>query len=507
MKQPETNRGKWRNVANKYNFIIMGGEMSLKTTIIFALILLVPLTAYTQDDRGEKLYNDWCAQCHGYDGAGKGYASGIYTIPQPRDFTSGTYKFRTTPSGERPTDEDIIRSTRKGNPGTTMPPWERFTDDEVKDMVEYIKIFAEEEETFEYEAEPFQIGKPPAVSDAILKQGKEIYDKAKCWECHGKAGRGEGEKGWQENFKNDWGTRAYPTDLTQSWEYRGGATLEDIYRSVTSGFDGTPMASFQTSYSDEERWALSHFVQSLQVERKTGSALSVKKVDAVPTSTEDEQWNAAGYLDMPMSGQLMFKPRQFTPLITNVRVRGLYTEAEIAVMLEWTDKKPNKGDDGHPSDAVRAQFPVTLSDGAEKPYFYLGDNTHPVNLWYWKASDNAAIEQNAKGHKEDALVQQEKNDIQASANYSNGHYRVLFSRPLDTGDQNDITFTPGKFVPLSVTVFDGEQDEQGNRATISGWYYVMLEPPTPMSVYVMPPLVGLAFIGAGIGIRRKLKKD
>jgi mono/diheme cytochrome c family protein len=225
----------------------------LKILIILTLTFLIPLGVYAQPD-GEKLYNDWCAQCHGYDGDGKGYASGIYSLPQPRDFTLGTYKFRTTPSGDPPLDEDIIRSTKMGNPGTTMPPWTRFTDDEVNEIVEYVKSF--EEETFEFEAEPFQIGKAPAVSDELIQKGKEIFDKAKCWECHGKAGRGEGEKGWQEKFKNDWGTRAYPTDLTQSWEYRGGATVEDIYRTVTSGFDGTPMASFQTSYSDEERWAL-----------------------------------------------------------------------------------------------------------------------------------------------------------------------------------------------------------------------------------------------------------
>jgi DMSO reductase family type II enzyme heme b subunit len=476
----------------------------LKILIILTLTILIPLGVYAQPD-GEKLYNDWCAQCHGYDGDGKGYASGVYSLPQPRDFTLGTYKFRTTPSGDPPLDEDIIRSTRKGNPGTTMPPWTRFTDDEVNAMVEYIKSF--EEETFEFEAETFQIGKAPAVSDELMQKGKEIFDKAKCWECHGKAGRGEGEKGWQEKFKNDWGTRAYPTDLTQSWEYRGGAAVEDIYRTVTSGFDGTPMASFQTSYSDAERWALAYFVKSLHVERKTGSALSVKKTDSVPLTTDDEQWNSVDYLDMPMSGQLMFEPRQFTPVITNVRVRGLYSDSDMALMVEWTDKKPNKGGDGHPPDAVRVQFPVSLSDGPEKPYFYMGDKSNPVNLWYWRASDNAAIEQNAKGHKEDALVQQEKSDIQAAENYSDGRYRVLFRRPLDTGDIHDITFTPGKFIPVSVTVFDGEQDEQGNRATISAWYYVMLKPSTPLKVYVMPPLVALACIGAGMSIRKKMKKN
>jgi DMSO reductase family type II enzyme heme b subunit len=477
----------------------------LRTIIVFALMLMIPLASYAEMDRGKMLYDAWCAQCHGYDGDGKGYASGVYTLPQPRDFTLGTYKFRTTPSGDPPLDEDIIRATREGNPGTTMPPWSRFSDEEVEAIVEYIKEFAEE--TFEIEGEAFEVGAAPAVSDALLQQGKEVYDKAKCWECHGKAGRGEGEKGWQEKFKNDWGTRAYPTDLTQAWEYRNGAETENIFQTLTSGFDGTPMASFQDAYSDEERWALAHFVTSLQTERKTGSALSAKKVDAIPSSTDDEQWNNVPYLDMPMAGQLMFEPRQFTPVITNVRVRSLYSDSEIAVMLEWTDKKPNKGDDGRPSDAVRLQFPVTLSDGAEKPYFFLGDKNHPVNLWHWKASDDQALELNAKGQGENSLVRQEKNDIQAAADYRVGHHRVLFRRPLDSGDENDITFTPGKFVPFSVTVFDGEQNEQGNRATISGWYYVVLEPPTPLKVYLMPPLVAFACIGAGMSLRRRMKQN
>jgi DMSO reductase family type II enzyme heme b subunit len=467
-------------------------------------VLLMPFTVNAQPD-GEKLYNDWCAQCHGYDGDGKGYASGIYTLPQPRDFTLGTYKFRTTPSGDPPLDEDIIRATRKGNPGTSMPPWSRFSDEEVEAIVEYIKEFAEE--TFEIEGEAFEVGAAPAVSDELLQEGKEIFDKAKCWECHGRYGRGEGEKGWQDKFKNDWGTRAYPTDLTHAWEYRNGFSVEDIYRSVTSGFDGTPMASFQSSYSDRERWALSHFVKSIQIKKKTGSALSAKKVDAIPSSTDNEHWNSVPYLDMPMGGQIIFEPRQFTPIITNTRVRSLYTDSEVAIMLEWTDKKPNKGDDGLPPDAARLQFPVDVSSGPEKPFFFLGDKNNAVNLWYWRASDNQALELNAKGQGENDLIHQETNNIEAEALYSDGLYRVIFRRPLETGDNNDIVFTTGKFIPFSVTVFDGQQNEQGNRATISAWYYVVLEPATPLKVYLMPPLVSLACIGAGMSIRKKMKKN
>jgi DMSO reductase family type II enzyme heme b subunit len=484
---------------------IYSGGTTLKTIAILALSVLLPVSAFSQSDVGKKLYDDWCAQCHGYKGDGKGYASGDYTLPQPRDFISGIYKFRSTPTGEPPTDDDIIRSTREGNPGTSMPPWTRFSTDELKAMTSYIKGFAEE--TFEFPGEPVQIGKAPAVTDELLSKGKELYEKAKCWECHGKLGRGDGEKGWQEKFKDDWGQQSIPTDITHAWELRNGASLEDLYRTITTGFDGTPMASFQDAYTDEDRWALAHYISSLQIERNTGSALTVKKVNAIPSSVDDEQWDNVDYIDLPLSGQIIFKPRQFSPTILNMRVKSIYTDTEIAVMLEWTDKKPNKGDDGLPPDAVRLQFPVEMLEGAEKPYFYLGDKNHAVNLWYWKSSDNQVVELHAKGQREAPKVRQEKTDVTATASFSDGLYRVVFTRQLDSGDENNITFSPGRFIPFSVAVYDGQNNDQDNRATVSAWYYVMLEPRTPLKVYIAPPVAALAFIGISISIRRKLRKQ
>jgi DMSO reductase family type II enzyme heme b subunit len=371
-------------------------------------------------------------------------------------------------------------------------------------MTGYIKGFAEE--TFEFPGEPVQIGTAPPVTDELLSKGKELYEKAKCWECHGKLGRGNGEKGWQEKFKDDWGQQSIPTDLTHAWEMRNGASLEDLFRTITTGFDGTPMASFQDAYTDEDRWALVHYVSSLQTERKTGSALTVKKVNAIPQSGDDEQWDSVDYIDMPLSGQIIFAPRQFSPTILNMRAKSIYSNEAIAVMLEWTDKKPNRGDDGLPPDAVQLQFPVEIPSGAEKPYFYLGDKNHNVNLWFWRSSDNQVEELNAKGQRKESRIRQEKTDVTVTADYSDGLYRVVFTRLLDSKDENDVTFVPGKFIPFSVTVYDGQNNEQGNRAAVSAWYYVMLEPRTPLKVYIAPPVVALAFIGMSMSLRRRLKK-
>lgn len=471
--------------------------------LVAALLLtffLLPTYSFPQG-QGKMLYDQWCAQCHGYKGDGKGYATDV-VFPKPRDFTRGTYKFRSTPSGDPPTDEDIIRSIRKGNPGTSMPPWERFSDEEVKALVDYLKKFSPD--TFATKGTPIKIGQQPGAKDKLIEQGRKLYETAKCWECHGKAGRGDGQKGSQEKFKDDWGYKAFPTDQTSPWEYRNGTGVQDIFRTITVGIDGTPMTSYGDTLSDQERWALAYFVKSQQLKRNLAIALRAKRVNTVPSSTEDILWESVDYLDLPMAGQIIFDPRDFTTMITNVRVRSIYTSSEVALMLEWNDKKPNRGDDGLPPDAARVQFSSKIAGGPEKPYFFMGDKKLAVNIWLWKASDNLGVELNAKGPTDTS--QQEKQDVKAIATFKDGQYRVIFRRLLSTGDQEDPVFEVGRFIPFAVTLLDGQNQEENNKGAISAWYFLMLEPPTPLRAFVLPPLAFLATLGAGLTLRRKLRK-
>lgn len=475
------------------------GDFTMRLLMTLVLLLLLPVHAFPED-KGKILYDKWCAQCHGEKGDGKGPATDL-VFPKPRDFTKGTYKFHSTASGEPPLDSDIIRSIRNGNSGTSMPPWTRFSDDDVKAIVTHLKKFSPE--TFETKGTPLKIGKPPGSKEKMIALGKEMYEKAKCWECHGKAGRGDGEKGWQEKFKDDWGNRAYPADQTSPWEYRNGSDLKDLFVTITAGIDGTPMTSYGDTVSDEKRWALAYYVKSQQQVRKLGPALRVKKVTAIPSSADDPVWNSVDYLDLPMAGQIIFDPRDFTALITNARVRGVYTGLDLAVMVEWTGKKPNKGDDGHPPDAARIQFPSKSSEGVE-PFFLMGDKKLPVNIWQWKASDNLAVEFNAQGPS--AITQQEKQDVQVIPSYKDGLYRIMFKRALRTGDKDDTAFEVGKFTPFAITLYDGRNDEENNKGAISAWYFMELEPPTPFKVYVLPPIAFISFLGIGLILRKSVKK-
>jgi mono/diheme cytochrome c family protein len=278
---------------------------------------------------GKELFDAYCARCHGYEGDGKGDASN-FTYPKPRDFTSGMYKFRSTPSGDPPTDEDLKRSILVGFPGTSMFGWEgKFSDEGLEALIEYLKAY--EVETFEIETESIEIGDPPPVSDELIATGIEVFQKAKCWECHGKYGRGDGEKGWQPNFKDDWGDKIWPTNLTHAWELRNGSTLKDLFRSISTGLDGTPMPSFYDSYSEEQRWGLSYYLKSLQIERKFGAILPLKKAEKVPASTKDALWKETEYIDLKMEGKKVFGI-PFISMITNMRVRGIYTNSKVAII-------------------------------------------------------------------------------------------------------------------------------------------------------------------------------
>jgi mono/diheme cytochrome c family protein len=313
------------------------GNSMVKLFVVIGLLVLLPCIALPEE-KGKILYDQWCASCHGEKGDGRGPAAD-FVWPKPRDFTKGTYKFKSTGSGEPPVDSDILRTIKEGNPGTSMPAWKRFSDDEVKALVAYVKQFSPD--TFSIKGTLFKIGNPPGSKEKMVAMGKELYQSVKCWECHGKMGRGDGEKGWQEKFKDDWGNRIYPADQTSPWEYRAGSDVRDIFKTISVGFDGTPMTSYGDTVTEEKRWALAYFVQSQQQARNLGLAFPMKKVNTLPASTDDPVWQKTEYLDLPMAGQVIFDPRDFTTLITNARLRGVYTESELAVMIELNDKQQN----------------------------------------------------------------------------------------------------------------------------------------------------------------------
>ena len=97
--------------------------------------------------------------------------------------------------------------------------------------------------------QPLYIGDPPPPTRALLDRGKEVWRQAKCWECHGDAGVGDGPKAAE--LKDDLKFPIRPADLTTG-QFKSGPAVEDIFRTMSTGLSGTPMPSYSDSLPEAD---------------------------------------------------------------------------------------------------------------------------------------------------------------------------------------------------------------------------------------------------------------
>ncbi len=214
---------------------------------------------------GRRLYERACLYCHGDNADGKGpvaYFLSRDTAPLPRDFTLGPYKFRSTESGEPPLDEDLFRTITKGIKGfmpafTALPAADRWK------LVYYIKSLIPDDFVDVKPVAIKVVGKPVPMTAMSVQRGYRLYQKAKCWECHGGGGEGNGEKA--PKLKDDWDMPLPPANLAMPSSFKAGNRPEDLYRTILTGFDGGPMPSFQDQFEghEEDIWDLVNYIRSL----------------------------------------------------------------------------------------------------------------------------------------------------------------------------------------------------------------------------------------------------
>jgi cytochrome c oxidase cbb3-type subunit 2 len=210
--------------------------------------------------RGHTLYEKECSVCHGVKGDGKGpFVEALF--PRPRNFTMGLFRYRSTPTGQLPLDEDLYRTVSRGLPGTTMPAWGQFLpQEEIQEVITYLKGFSERF-VKEKPTEIVTIPPAPPVTQEGLARGKQLYTDMGCVSCHGEDGKGQGSAG--EDLKMAEGDPISPRDLTDKWSFRGGHTPQDVFLRLSTGLDGSPMPSYRGMVSDEELWDLVFYLLSL----------------------------------------------------------------------------------------------------------------------------------------------------------------------------------------------------------------------------------------------------
>lgn len=487
--------------------------MKQPTIIAFTTLLCLSVASLAPgQDAGKKVYEQNCAVCHGSNGDGQGPAAYLL-YPRPRDFTKGTYKFRSTPSGSIPTDADLDRTIRNGLVGTAMPSWKTLSAGDIKAVMAYVKGFAPD--AFKTSAEPIRVGDAPKVTPQLLTQGKEQYAKMGCANCHGEKGTGDGPSA--KTLMDSYGFPIRPFDFTRAGAMKGGATLADIYRTFTTGVDGTPMPSYADSLPDADRWALAAYVDSLGDKRTTppppiADRIAITKSKELAAAPDDPKWKASPATMVPLRPTYALSQS-----VDRVSVKAMSDGAKIAFLLEWADPLPN--DTTLTVDAFRdgaaIQFPMKPVPEGESIFFGMGQKNLATNIWHWKsdwqgdvkkvadiasAHPNMAVDiypQNVSEAATDAgnlmpiqkrtspvedlnatgfstLTSQPtaEQNVDGKGIYADGKWHVLFTRALKSPDANDVPLTGDTQVAFAI--WNGSSGDRNGQKAVSEWVKISL---------------------------------
>ncbi len=218
-----------------------------------------PVTSAGTVAKGKEVYDANCVQCHGANGQGDGYGA-PFLVPTPRDFTSGQFKFRTTASGQLPSDDDLFRTISRGANGTGMPPWKYLLSDEDRwALVDYVKTF-DSRFASATALKAMPLPDAPGKSRSV-DRGRQVYAKMQCEKCHGPDGRGVGAS--TPSLVDAKGRFVNTRDFTQPGSFRTGWTEREIVRTLETGMNGVPMPSYSGVMSKQEEYDLVAYLMSL----------------------------------------------------------------------------------------------------------------------------------------------------------------------------------------------------------------------------------------------------
>ena len=542
---------------------------------------LAPEPSAEMIEAGKRVYFTKCVWCHGVDGAGDGPGADRLW-PRPRNFNQGTFKIRHTASGELPLfdakkpvagQNDLFETVTHGLPGSAMPPWEGILSEEQRlQVLSFVTTQLVKDRKFTDKQSESQTIlnlaelKPKAASEESKKRGSELIVEKKCVECHGMEGRGDGNA---FNLKDDWGFSIQPANWHKCWNFRGSRqdpyNVSNIFRTFSTGVNGTPMPSFADNTSVDERWDIANFVNSLCERDGEGKPLPIDPLSDkpkinfvipsdpvegdIPADIEHEAWQKAPKRYVAMGGQITHKPRNFVNRIDDIWVRSLYNDKHIVYLVEWDDRtksvaeaklpwaptqvnidvkeqEPKTGEEGSIAanqnkyavynDAIAIETAVKWKElpSPIKPRYLFGTNEQfPVDIVKWEA-DGSVRAFLGTGWDKDFVERDtyEENLKVLKGEWKNGRWYVMIQRPVgnkkDQDYDEDTFFEVGQYIPTVFFAWDGHNGDAGRKMAVSAFYYTFMNPPIPQETYIYPVVIafGVVLLEGWILTRRANRK-
>jgi len=532
-------------------------------------------------EAGKRVYFTKCVWCHGVDGAGDGPGADRLW-PRPRNFNQGTFKIRHTASGELPLfdarkpvagQNDLFETVTHGLPGSAMPSWEGIlTEEQRLQVLAFVTTQLVKDRKFTDKQSESQTIlqmadlKPKAATEESRKRGSELIVDKKCIECHGVEGRGDGNA---FNLKDDWGFSIQPANWHKCWNFRGSRqdpyNVKNIFRTFSTGVNGTPMPSFADNTTVDERWDIANWVNFLCERDLEGNPLPIDPLTDKPkinfvvpakvvegeisSDMDNEMWTATPRRYVAMGGQITHKPRNFVNRIDDIWVRALYNDKHVVYLLEWDDRTksvaegklswaptqvnvdvkeqdPKTGEEGSIAanqnkfavynDAIAMETPVKWKElpAPIKPRYLFGTNEQfPVDIVKWEADGSIRA---FKGTGWDKDFEERDNYEETlkvlKSEWKNGRWYVMIQRPLgnkkDQDYDEDTFFEMGQYIPTVFFAWDGHNGDAGRKMAVSAFYYTFLEPPVPQEAYIYPFIIagGIVVLEAWVMTRRANRK-
>ncbi len=292
------------------------------------------------------------------------------------------------------------------------------------------------------------------------------------------------------------------------------------------------------------------------------ASLIARPVEQVPADPGDAAWWRADTLEVPLAPQAVVKPRRYEASVKSLTVRALYTEKELAFLLEWRDPERNAMEGAAQAfrDAIAIEFPEDPTKGI--PFFGMGEPERPVVIYQWRSdweADGARQDVDEKyprmiadwypfsgraageiaeagdyGEKGDKVflpswwagnpvgdpalqanrpveklgargfgtlesLAPERQDATGKAVWKDGTWKALITIPRA---QEKFAFERGKTLPVAFAAWNGAKHERGGEKGVSTWYFLSLEKPVSIAASLSPvPVVIGAFVAEFLALR------